>query len=142
MPNQGLVTWLKIASDIVIVFGALTALSALPALSFLGQIFVDLAFWPVDGLQQVDAPATRLLAAITGGLSVGFGVMLYLVSARLMPRDPALARMMILAGVGSWFVVDGLASVAAGAPFNAALNLGFLLMFVLPLWRPVQVAPA
>jgi hypothetical protein len=61
--------------------------------------------------------------------------MLWLLSTRLYPREPRLARTIILASVISWFVVDGIGSTLAGAPGNVVLNVVFLALFTVPLWR-------
>jgi hypothetical protein len=66
--------------------------------------------------------------------------MIWLVAGRLYPRDPELARTLILASVAAWFVIDSLGSVAAGAPLNAVLNVVFLLVFWLPLRRRRELA--
>jgi hypothetical protein len=42
-------------------------------------------------------------------------------------------------GVGCWFVVDSLMSIAAGAPLNAIFNVGFLLLFVVPVWTAPEL---
>ncbi len=141
MANPGTVVWLKAASAIVIGFGFLIALAAIPVAAGPTAFLIDLVFWPVDGAQRLAGSDMRLLCAITGGLSVGWGTAMWLVATRLYPREPALARTIILTSVGTWFVVDSLGSAVAGAPLNAALNLGFLLAFVLPLWRPVRTVP-
>ena len=103
-------------------------MAAIPALSGPTQFLLDLIYFPVDGAQAVDSSAARLLNAITGGLMTGLGVMTFLIADELLPREPALARRILLAGIGTWFVVDSSMSIAAGAPLNAAFNTGFLLM--------------
>jgi hypothetical protein len=133
---------LKIASAIVIGFGPVVALAVVPALAGVTQLFTDLVFWPVDGAQSLTAPETRLYLAITGGITTGWGVMLWLVSTKLYPREPELARAIILWSVCTWFAVDSSASIAAGVPGNAVLNIVFLLMFVVPLWRPADPVAA
>lgn len=138
MSHEKTVNWLKAASGIVIGFGLVTVLGALPATSAPVILLVDLVFWPVDDLQRVSAPETRLLWAISGGILTGWGVLLWQISTRLYPQDPALARTLILSSVSVWFVVDSLGSIAAGAPLNAVLNIGFLLLFFVPLRRPVE----
>lgn len=140
MSNQATVTWLKVASAIVIGFGLLMAPASIPAASGPTGLLIDLVFWPVDGAEGLPSAEMRLLCAITGGLLVGWGAMIWLVATRLYPREPTLARSIILTSVVAWFVVDSLGSAAAGAALNVALNVGFLLLFVLPLWRPVQTA--
>lgn len=128
------VGWLKAGSLITIGFGMLFALAAIPALSAPTALLLDLVFFPIDGLQAMDAPAARLMAAIGGGVMFGWGNMLWLVATRVYPADPALGRTMIVTGAVSWFVLDSLMSIAAGAPLNAVFNVGFLLVFLVPVW--------
>lgn len=134
MSIQTRVRWLRIGAAVTIAFGLAIAAAALPALSAPAELLLDLVYFPVDGQQAHEGPAARILAAIGGGVMVGWGVMLWLVATRLYPTDPALGRTLILSGVVSWFVIDTLMSVAAGAPLNAFLNVGFLLVFALPVW--------
>lgn len=132
------VVWLKFASGLVIAMGLLTATGAQPALAGVLRFIADLLFWPLDGAQTLAQPESRLLAAVGGGVMTGWGILLWLVVTRLFAREPQLARTMILAAMIGWFVVDSTGSVLAGAPLNAMLNLGFLLLFVIPLWRPAK----
>lgn len=136
MSIETTITWLKAASAFLFLLGLVIALAALPATSGPALLMADGIFWPFDGAQSLAAPETRLLAAIDGGVLAGWGVMIWLVSARLYPREPALARLLILAGIGCWFVVDSAGSIAAGAPLNAVLNIGFVLLFAVPLLAP------
>lgn len=128
------VRWLRFGAVVTMGFGLLIAAAALPALSGPAALMLDFVFFPVDGLQAPDSAAARLLSAIGGGMTFGAGAMLWVVATRVYPADPALGRTLIVTGVGSWFVVDSLMSIAAGAPLNAVLNVGFLLVFVLPVW--------
>jgi len=131
--------WLEIAAIVLIAFAPVVWLGAYPPLAWLNGTLVDLVFCPVDGQPTLSDPAARLMSAISGGLMAGWGTMLYLVASRLFRRDPALARELILYGTGIWFVVDSLGSAVAGAPLNALLNAGFLMMFYLPLMVPDTV---
>lgn len=140
MTPQTTVTILKAGSAIVVGFGILTAFAAFPPTAEPTRLLADMIFWPPDGAETGAASETRLFSAITGGVLVGWGVLLWLLVTRVFPRDPETARFMILASVGTWFVVDGLGSFAAGAPINVVLNTGFLALFVLPLIRPVATA--
>jgi hypothetical protein len=135
MSIQSTVTQLKFASMVVIGFGLLTALAAWPPLNLPTLWLVDLMFLPFDGQQNLNGPEPRILSAILGGILVGFGVLQWQVVTKLFAREPALARQILLISMWSWFVVDSLASTIAGAPFNAVMNVPFLLLFVLPLWR-------
>ncbi|TQV70660.1 hypothetical protein [Denitrobaculum tricleocarpae] len=140
MSREKTENWLKAASAIVIGFGLVMLLGTLPATSAPVAFLTDLIFWPVDGRQVVSAPETRLLWAISGGILTGWGLLLWQISTRLYPQDPSLARTLILSSIGIWFLADGLGSILAGAPLNAVLNIGFLLLFFVPLWRPIQRA--
>ena len=130
--------WLKAGAAVLVGFGLLGPIGALPATSEITRFFADLAFFPLDGTPEQLDPAARFFWAITGGVIAGWGVMIWMVATRLLPHDPALARSMILTAAVTWFVIDGLGSVLSGAPMNALYNVGFLVLFVVPLWRPVQ----
>lgn len=136
MQAQTRIVWLKIASEVFVLFGLLIAFASIPSAAAPTLFLADLIFWPVDGVQAVTTETNRLLSAILGGVMVGWGVLLYLLTTRLYPRDSDFARMLITASIGTWFFVDSLGSIAAGAPLNALFNLGFLAMFMIPLWLP------
>lgn len=126
---------LKTASAIVIGFGLVTALAAWPALNLPTQWLIDLMFLPFDGQPNIVSPEARILCGILGGVLVSWGVMQWLIATKLYLREPALARQLIWFSLWSWFVVDCTASIIAGAPFNAVMNVPFLLLFIVPLWR-------
>ena len=135
MSRKSTEMWLKIGAELVMVFGVLIAAAAIPALAAPTRFLTDLIFFPMDGAQTIGAPETRLIMAIGGGVMLGWGVTLWLLVTRLYPREPELARQIILTGVIAWFVVDSAGSILAGAPLNAAFNVLFLLIFLVPLWR-------
>lgn len=68
-------------------------------------------------------PAARLGAGIYGGLLVGWGLHFWMAA-----RGASVCRAGSV-GLLAWFLVDSLASVATGYPWNAASNALFLLMF-------------
>ena len=136
MQAQTRILWLKIASDILIIFGLLTALASVIAMAAPTSFLVDLIFWPVDGGQGISSESSRLFAAVAGGLTTALGVLFYLLTTRLMTVDPHLTRLLMSAGLGSWFIVDSLGSFAAGAPLNVLFNAVFAILFLIPLWLP------
>mgnify|MGYP001822871699 CR=1 FL=1 len=140
MSPQTTINVMKTAAALVVGFGVLALMGAHPATAEPLRFLIDMLFWPVNGAEDLSASATRLVCAIGGGLMVGWGLMLWQVATRLYPRDPELARTMILTSIGAWFIVDSAGSIAAGAPVNAVLNIGFLLAFAIPLWRPKRLA--
>lgn len=126
---------LKFGSALVIGFGVVIALTAYPPTDGIAEFLLDIVLWPADGAQNISSPEMRLLGAVAGGVMVGWGVLLWIVATRLYPKEPALARMMILASVGTWFAVDSTASIVAGVSLNALLNVSFLLLLALPVMR-------
>lgn len=135
METASTLRWLKLASAVVIGFGILTALAALPWAAGPTVLLTDLILFPLDGGQSLSAPETRILVAILGGALAGWGVLLWQATTRVYAQHPVLGRSLILTSIGIWFSIDSTASVLAGAPFNVLLNVPFLAMFVLPLWQ-------
>lgn len=70
---------------------------------------------------------------------LGWGATLWLLVRLLFAREPAAVKTIIMTGITFWFVTDSTASILAGAAVNAVLNIGFLLLFALPLHGAVQV---
>lgn len=140
MASTTTVGWLKAASGITFAFGLLCSLATIAALSGIIVFFFDLAFWPIDGGQSIAVPELKLALAVSGGILMGWAVLMWLVATRVYARDAKLGRSMILASIATWFVTDGMGSVAAGAPLNVLLNVPFLLMFALPVLWPERPA--
>lgn len=141
MQHQATTNWLKIATGVVIVSGVLCLSGAITATAGLARYLMDLVFWPVDGTPGAVMPQAQLLWAITGGVMVGWGVLMWQVITHVYTDNPALGRSMILTSVGIWFVLDSSGSIAAGAPLNALFNVIFLALYAVPLWRPVRENP-
>ena len=137
MTHQKALIWLKVASASVLGFGIMLSLSFILQFSFVWTPFFNMALLPTGIDQMSSAPDAMLTIAILGGVMTGWGVLLWQLTTKLFPNDPALARTLILWSVETWFVVDSIGSVMVGAPVNVVLNLGFLVLFAIPLWRPV-----
>ena len=132
---------LKMGSIAIIAFGLITFLSLMTPLSAVLELFLDIAIWPpMDGAYDFGSSSDRLLVAIIGGLSVGLGVMLYMITDTVYRSDPSLGGKIMLAGIFSWFVIDSLGSIlsSGGGWFNVILNMTFLLLIALPILWPGQ----
>lgn len=136
------VGWLKTGSAITIGFGVIIAAAAIPALQAPTAVLLDLVYLPLDGAPSPAGPDARLLSAISGGVLIGWGLMMWLIATTLYPKEPAICRKIILTSIVAWFVVDSSMSIAAGAILNAFFNIGFLLVFALPVWKPLADSPA
>ena len=125
--------WLRIASGVTIVVGAICALAAHPSTGRVWLYLFDVLKWPLDGDPSAFSADTRAVNAVLGGVMVGWGLLMYLLSReRLITVMPELPRL-LLVSLLAWFVVDSTGSWAAGLPGNIVLNVGFLVMFLPPL---------
>ena len=132
MKQTRVVIQLKCAAAFTVGFGLLMAAAAWSTASMPMALLLDLVFYPIDGAQSMQDPALRLLSAICGGVMAGWGAAIWLVASDLVPRDPMLARRIILVSLCIWFVVDSTGSIISGGHWNVVGNLFFLLAFAIP----------
>ena len=107
-------------------FGVLFALAVIPALHNVLWLFLQLAYWPMTEVPREIVAPVGVTVAISGGLTVGIGAAMWALGRHVAPIAPDAARSCTLILGWSWFCVDSTASILAGAPFNAVLNLIFL----------------
>ena len=132
------VLWLKIAAGVIWAFSVPTLLGIVwgPARAFLNG-FLDVAIWPVlDGAQRLEGAEANMLLAIISGFSLAIGWFVWTMATVVMPRDPALARRTIAIAMGGWFALDSIGSWLGGAGGNVLLNVGFALLFLVPVCWP------
>ena len=120
---------------LMIAFGPVLALSAIEPFGSLTHWFIMLARLET-GQVYLSEPGGVLMAAILGGILTGFGVCMWQVTSKVYARDPVLGRSIMLPAIVTWFVIDGVGSVLAGAWFNVVLNSVFLACFLTPLLWP------
>jgi hypothetical protein len=72
--------------------------------------------------------------AVIGGVMVGWGVALLLVTRELLAKGSRMGWNLIAISLGAWFIPDTTYSLLSGYWQNAALNIVFLALFALPLW--------
>jgi hypothetical protein len=82
---------------------------------------------------EMVSPLSRLLSGVVGGVLAGWAVTMWVVVDRLHPQDPALVRAILVPGLVVWFVVDGIGSVVSGGALNVVGNMGFVVLFGIPL---------
>ena len=130
--------WLKITAIVVGSFGPVFFLGTMAATSEPARWTLDLLSWPLDGGTTYADPDTRFLSALTGGFLLGWGVMIWCLSAWVYDAAPEAVRRSVLTGVLAWFVLDSAGSIASGNASNAAFNVLVLLVAVGPLWWPAR----
>ncbi|MGR3759589.1 excinuclease ABC subunit A [Roseobacteraceae bacterium NS-SX3] len=144
MPHSTSVRWLKTAALLSAAFGLFLVLALATPLAHVLNLFLDLAFLPLDGGEALTVGPASLMTAISGGLLCGFCVLIYLVAEHIYAADPALGRRLLIPALLAWYIPDSLGSLAAGAWFNVVMNTAFLALFLLPLLlaRPAAARPA
>jgi len=130
--------WLKITAIVVGSFGPVFFLGTMLATSEPARLTLDLLSFPIDGVQNYEAPTTRFLSALTGGFLMGWGVMIWCLSVWVYDKAPEEVRKSVLVGTLSWFVLDSAGSIVSGNASNALFNVLVLLIAVGPLWRPAR----
>lgn len=127
------VRWLGGASLVTVAVGLVAAAASTPATAGPWRALFDVLTWPVDGEPSRFSREAAAVNAVVGGVMVGWGSLMYFVTAGPFRRgDTTLATPMLIA-VRGWFVVDSTGSLLADIPGNVILNVGFLCLFVPPL---------
>ncbi|WP_170333334.1 hypothetical protein [Ruegeria arenilitoris] len=124
-------TAMRLSGTILIVTGVLFALTALPALHVIAQIFLTVAYWPIHSVPSDIVVPSPLLLAIVGGLTAGLGAMQWALGTYVAPVSSTVAAKVAKITAWVWFCTDSAGSVLVGAPVNVALNLSFLLLILL-----------
>lgn len=132
--------WIKVAAIVVGSFGPVFFLGTMPASREPARLTLDILAWQLAGRATYSSPDTMFLSALTGGFLLGWGVMLWCLSAWVYDAAPEAVRRTVLASLLAWFVLDSAGSVASGNPSNAGFNVLVLLVAVGPLWRPARPA--
>ena len=136
MTTQNTTRWIKTAALLLCIAGGVAiALGAHPATAWPANLFIDLAFWPLDRAQNINSDEARFLAAVGGGGFTGFGVMLWRAADKL-----AVDSSLLFSGLLAWFAIDTTFSIVAGAPMNALYNVAILLIFLVPVLRMKSAA--
>jgi hypothetical protein len=127
--------WLVAWCWSVIVVGFLLLAVVVPPLSAPTRLYIDMAFWPMDGQPVVSARETLFSLGILGAVTVGWGVlMLGLVTSPGLAALPAAWRW-ATGALAVWFAGLCLASWAAGAPTNMLSGANLFLTWLYPVWR-------
>ena len=110
------------------------ALVLAPGLSRQG--FSLLVYSDQDRISLFGQEAARYISlahAVLGGVMFGWGIALVAVVRTLFASGCRAGWNIVALSVGAWFVPDTGYSLLSGYWQNAVLNLGFLLVFVVPL---------
>ncbi len=130
--------WLKVTAVVVGIGGPLFFLGTMESTLEPARLTLDILSWPVDGATTYASPDTRFLSALTGGFLLGWGVLIWCLSAGVYDAAPEGVRRAVVTGLLAWFVLDSAGSIASGNAPNAAWNVLVLLLAVGPMWWPAR----
>lgn len=131
--------WLKVTSVIVGSFGPVFFLGTMISTSEPARWTLDFLSFPVDGIQNFEAPTTRFLSALTGGFLFGWGICIWFLQKWVYDKAPEEVRRAVIAGLLAWFVLDSAGSLASSNPSNVIFNVIVLLVAVGPLWSAAKI---
>ncbi|MEQ3673423.1 hypothetical protein [Pseudophaeobacter sp.] len=77
MTHDTAIKALKLAAIGTVIFGLAMVLALVSPLRLGLALFLDLVHWPLDGQQDLNSDSARVLAAISGGLLVGTGTLIW-----------------------------------------------------------------
>ncbi|MEO0930678.1 MAG: hypothetical protein AAFY14_08500, partial [Pseudomonadota bacterium] len=101
---------------ILVGIGVVFALAVIPAFHPAAWLFLQLAYWPMAEVPAALVPPAGVLVAISAGLTVGIGALMWGIGTHVAPVSAEAARRVTTLTGWSWFAVDSTASVLAGAP--------------------------
>ena len=131
-PSRFWQRWLLAASALVLVFGLLLLVAPAAGLALFGVV----AYQSTTALTQLDANVQtylRLSHAVIGTVMIGWSVTLLVLVAGPFRRGERYAWWAVAGSMAAWFVPDTLYSLTSGFVGNAVLNVGFALLFAVPL---------
>lgn len=130
--------WLRITAIVIASFAPVMFLGSMTATSAPLQFTIDLLGLPLDGLPVYGDPASRFLAAIMGGLLLGWGATIWCLQSWVYDAAPEGVRRTVVVSLCLWFVLDSAGSVLSGHASNVLFNLGILAVGIGPLYRPAR----
>lgn len=130
--------YLKVTAITIGSFGPVFFLGTMLPTIEPARFTLDFLAWPIDGVQNYEAPTTRFLSALTGGFLFGWGVCVWCLQKWVYDIAPEAVRKSVLMGILAWFCLDSSGSIASGNASNAVFNVIVLLIAVGPLWKPAK----
>lgn len=114
----------------MIAFGAAAVLSAWPPLDAPIRLFIDLCFWPLDGLPGRAGKEMAFATGLAGAILIGWSVTIL----GLVRHDPAMREtwiwQLLQKALFIWYVPDSLVSWWTGAYPNVLSNTVILASFL------------
>ncbi|HAP62765.1 MAG TPA: hypothetical protein DCR93_25800 [Cytophagales bacterium] len=130
--------WLIVSALAVGSFGPVFFFGTMVATMEPARFTLDLLSWPLDGATTYESPDVRFLSAVTGGVLLGWGILIVCLRQWVYDLAPEAIRKCVVISLLVWFVFDSGGSITSGNPSNVLANILLLLLAVGPLWRPAK----
>lgn len=118
-------------------FGLLLAVFNLPGLTPVMDGAFELVLWTGDDVLYSNLPEARLMVAVAGGIAFAWGFLQINLARFFGEKEGSALRKVVVRSYWAWFIVDGLGSLAAGAPLNLIGNALFLIALLVPFYLPI-----
>jgi len=99
----------------------------------LEPFFTEITGTDLNSLAQNEIVFHNLLSGVIGGTMFGWGIMIALLSYRLLKSPSDWIWSVVALSLAAWYILDTLASALAGSTLNVLLNTGILLLALPPL---------
>lgn len=120
-------------SIVFFIYSLLWGLAPFTEINISARIILDLADWPLDNLSTPLDRNTMWLSAIGAGLLSAIAIFLGgIVVPAIKEGNKAVIRTTIIA-MSTWYIIDGVGSIAAGVSSNIFFNSIYLALVLIPL---------
>jgi hypothetical protein len=130
--------WLIVVTGAVIVYGfGLMLFSAAMQNLFVALFFPTMI--PADLAGEAVGDYLHLVHGVLGAVIVGWMITLLALLITAFNEGQRSTWIILALSIGAWFVIDSGFSLLIGVPAHALFNVGFLILFVIPLaatYRP------
>ena len=121
------------------VYSILWGLAPFDKINFPSRVILDLADWPLDNFATLLDKNTKFLSAIGAGLLCAISIFLGgIVVPAIREGNNSIIRTTIFA-MTTWYVIDGIGSIASGVASNIFFNSIYLGLVLIPLlWKNTE----
>jgi hypothetical protein len=130
-PSSRLDRALVVAACVVGASGLFFVLFGTTTASLFKRLIYGSATNPVTGTEALEY--TRFVYGVLGAVMIGWAIALLFVIHGPLRRRERWSWNAVAASMGGWFAVDTSLSIWSGYAENAVLNLGFAILFTVPL---------
>lgn len=131
---------MKLVAAIFGVYAILWSLAPFPDFNLPARFILDISDWPLDNLTTPLDKNTKWLVSIASGLLAALAVILAFIAAPAIKNGDKKTQRIIIYALVSWYIIDGIGSIAADVFSNVIFNSIYLAIALAPLLlvRPVS----